>query len=1258
MKKRKILTIITVFIFAMVFSTNTVKADQYNGSGTSGGSASSSGGCPTNANALCPYGNSNDQHKTIKLTIQWCKNGVCRQIGNSEYWSTKPSLHKDFRNPNVFKSTDEYDVISEKVRKYFDLDKDVAKAEPTEEMVNFFKRTIGDDWKEKFIAESDETNPISQPTNKVTAATYGFRIFIEPVWRFYRNGNYYFYTVKEAAKYITNTNGAYFSCTTSPNGEGKSCNNAFLGYNSGEVGFASLLTVDWDDVGISKTTAKSSACYSGSGGNNEENMKKIKNIAETSNGCGWNIIDITMVLDTKKCYTQSIEGGLTCVHNDRNNESDSFKELYTETECSDNETTDNGFSEYGKTIAENDNCTLYCSESAFASFPGGISTENNLGYNLTRNSYFAWPARYADRGTYGMQMFMTSTYTCRIVEKSGRTCSSSDISTMVSSAEGSINKLKVGAKLTGGNYNKIDAQELVIGNSETVKKDVDNLKITDGKTEQFNVSKKTYLEILTSTNRYYNKSTGAVSDSAAAWLGTYVFDRGQGVISLSEKYTDVNKEYELKISDVVLGDSNQFGKRITDYTCKYSVEPTIECYCPEDSLYPGNKIDVPTGSTCIEMQKSSAAYECYACIDKNGKAHSLTSCIESTKTGSMTIAEAAKICEEKTPECGGNTGGGECQKPSESSDGQYHCKNGNVCTKEQYDIDCPKYYCKIVSGKYYCKNGETCTKAQYDIDCEACKKPSESYDENYHCKNGSVCDKAQFDIDCPEENDGGKCQKPSESTDKQYHCKDGKVCTKEQYDKDCPEKHSCEYLNGKYYCEKGNVCTESQYNAECKYYCEIRNGNYYCKNGSVCNKSQFDIDCEACKKPNDSYDGNYHCKNGSVCTKEQYDTDCPGSKHYCEIINGNYYCKNGEICNKTQYDNDCPENKHSCEIINGNYYCKNGEICNKTQYDNDCPEDKNKKCDDPNVTQDEWDECMNNNSNNYDYCDETLCNSHEEGPRCERVPLTTWETCRKEYNYTYCYYKYCYDGCKDCKYTCKTLSGTEIDISKCISDRQAQLGESFKVAKRMCSDNYCPSNTDECENGKCPKYCEGDNCTWTTERKGHTLTYIKTCDGKVCLRYPVYCPNDQCLKANNVIYRTIDLNNPFPGGSNGKLTQFSNDGLKGRLPSSNWNSVDVVKEKILNARNVKGYDLYKLKPLYTIELTPAKIKEIREYNKKVNNYSDFKLSCKNDNNSGACISSFLHTTIYSAIDRNNSVANCYNMSNSEAGFNACYNRNN
>lgn len=100
----------------------------------------------------------------------------------------------------------------------------------------------------------------------------------------------------------------------------------------------------------------------------------------------------------------------------------------------------------------------------------------------------------------------------------------------------------------------------------------------------------------------------------------------------------------------------------------------------------------------------------------------------------------------------------------------------------------------------------------------------------------------------------------------------------------------------------------------------------------------------------------------------------------------------------------------------------------------------------------------------------------------------------------------------------------------------------------------------------------------------------------------------------NLIYRPIDLSNPFPD-INGQT----------RNTGSNWCSKDcstnnsLVKEVITDKQ-----DIYQRDPMYSFVLTPTVIKQIRTYNKE-NKYDDFKLECNENGNN--CISSFLTSII-------------------------------
>lgn len=131
-------------------------------------------------------------------------------------------------------------------------------------------------------------------------------------------------------------------------------------------------------------------------------------------------------------------------------------------------------------------------------------------------------------------------------------------------------------------------------------------------------------------------------------------------------------------------------------------------------------------------------------------------------------------------------------------------------------------------------------------------------------------------------------------------------------------------------------------------------------------------------------------------------------------------------------------------------------------------------------------------------------------------------------------------------------------------------------------------------------------------------------------------PAEQCCEppCSKVVFRTISLSNPFPGHNAQK-----------RTPGSNWlpddEDVDqniLIKEYILNNRGVESDKVYNLTPMYKITLTPSLIKEIRNYNKTVNNYNDDSVTMcsviKDEDGTEmvdekTCKSTFIHKT-YSA----------------------------
>ena len=101
---------------------------------------------------------------------------------------------------------------------------------------------------------------------------------------------------------------------------------------------------------------------------------------------------------------------------------------------------------------------------------------------------------------------------------------------------------------------------------------------------------------------------------------------------------------------------------------------------------------------------------------------------------------------------------------------------------------------------------------------------------------------------------------------------------------------------------------------------------------------------------------------------------------------------------------------------------------------------------------------------------------------------------------------------------------------------------------------------------------------------------------------------------DNIKYRTIALDNPFPARDAGA-----------RMPGSNWiGNNNYVRGYITYNRGVTGDAVYDKDPLYKIELTPSTMIKIREYNR-THNYGDIKLNCTGANNT-ECFSEFLRKT--------------------------------
>ena len=98
-----------------------------------------------------------------------------------------------------------------------------------------------------------------------------------------------------------------------------------------------------------------------------------------------------------------------------------------------------------------------------------------------------------------------------------------------------------------------------------------------------------------------------------------------------------------------------------------------------------------------------------------------------------------------------------------------------------------------------------------------------------------------------------------------------------------------------------------------------------------------------------------------------------------------------------------------------------------------------------------------------------------------------------------------------------------------------------------------------------------------------------------------------------LVYRTIDLNNPFP----------DIDG-EGRKVGSNWcasSGTNKCSNTNSLVQSVIKTDVMQEEPMYTFTLTPTTLMYIRDYNKN-NSYTDFNMKCE-EKTGKACVSNFL-----------------------------------
>jgi len=126
--------------------------------------------------------------------------------------------------------------------------------------------------------------------------------------------------------------------------------------------------------------------------------------------------------------------------------------------------------------------------------------------------------------------------------------------------------------------------------------------------------------------------------------------------------------------------------------------------------------------------------------------------------------------------------------------------------------------------------------------------------------------------------------------------------------------------------------------------------------------------------------------------------------------------------------------------------------------------------------------------------------------------------------------------------------------------------------------------------------------------------------------------NNVCVPAtglSNIIYRTIDLDNPFPGmtGRNREtgVNWCQYDPETGVYSCGSQENNKVVDTYILNNRGVSGDSVFNLTPMYTVELDGNAVRDIRNYNSE-RSYDDFNLKCNEKGQE--CTSNFIETRSY------------------------------
>ena len=445
-----------------------------------------------------------------------------------------------------------------------------------------------------------------------------------------------------------------------------------------------------------------------------------------------------------------------------------------------------------------------------------------------------------------------------------------------------------------------------------------------------------------------------------------------------------------------------------------------------------------------------------------------------------------------------------------------------------------------------------------------------------------------------------------------------KTCADLQADKTALEKYCNDPKEDSYYCPAPHayICLDGCINA----------GSTYdeCVKEFCPGERNFCIDCDG----KTHYLDTLTPKNGPAGECRADESKGPGSE--CEARLCPSVCKRDPFC-KDQ--NGVWHFRYECGNKETDDECKHRLCEENTETDDECTNRYTQKKYFKSKMSEYREQGLCKNGEPWDHCKTNkLCPSEIiDGDKCtNRFTQTTYykkyfETyktsgqCDKNDNWSKCKKKLCPDKAL-CYY-----DGEWYYENDCTDD------EKNDKDLKDCKDRLCPSGAPGCQDCGEKIKCKNTNgvgglmditsCVQTKMTQGKTRQEaIDECDS-------VMCPLGKFI-----IYRTIKMENPFPGKNISNLVSGFNDDVKGRYQGYNWNSKALVKSKIRENRGADGTTIYETKePLYSFELDGVTIEALRDYNKnQKEGYNDFTLDCKNEH-MFACVSKVVHNAHLSGL---------------------------